>query len=53
MTNALRHGGARALGVMIELEDDRLAVAVTDDGSGFDTTLPRGASGTTPRPATG
>ena len=46
VTNALRHGGAHSLRVSIELDVDCLAVAVVDDGSGFDAPTAGPRSGT-------
>lgn len=36
LTNARRHGEASAIGVKIERIGDRVAIAITDDGRGFD-----------------
>jgi len=36
LTNARRHGHARAVSVSIEREDSRAKITVADDGSGFD-----------------
>jgi signal transduction histidine kinase len=36
LQNALRHGGARRLGVRLGRGDGRLALEVSDDGGGFD-----------------
>ncbi|CAN5230979.1 hypothetical protein BH11ACT1_BH11ACT1_16080 [soil metagenome] len=46
VTNALRHGGATSLRVAIDLDMDCLAVAVVDDGSGFDAPTAGPRSGT-------
>jgi len=46
VTNALRHGGAHSLRVSIDLDVDCLAVAVVDDGSGFDAPTAGPSSGT-------
>lgn len=46
VTNALRHGGAHSLRVSIDLDVDCLAVAVVDDGSGFDAPTAGRRSGT-------
>ena len=46
VTNALRHGGANSLRVSIDLDVDCLAVAVVDDGSGFDAPTAGVRSGT-------
>jgi signal transduction histidine kinase len=46
VTNALRHGGANALRVTLDLDDDCLAVAVIDDGSGFTVAAGGSTSGT-------
>jgi signal transduction histidine kinase len=46
VTNALRHGAAQTLRVTIDLDDDCLAVAVIDDGSGFDVEAATARSGT-------
>ncbi|WP_158274504.1 ATP-binding protein [Cellulomonas sp. WB94] len=46
VTNALRHGGAHSLRVAIDLDVDCLAVAVVDDGSGFDAPTVGPRSGT-------
>jgi PAS domain S-box-containing protein len=36
MTNAVRHAGAKRLGVTLQVEDGALVLAVRDDGRGFD-----------------
>jgi signal transduction histidine kinase len=36
LTNAARHGRARKAHVLLEREDDRVLLAVADDGQGFD-----------------
>jgi signal transduction histidine kinase len=46
VTNALRHGGAHSLRVSLDLDVDCLAVAVVDDGSGFDAVVAGARSGT-------
>lgn len=46
VTNALRHGGAHSLRVALDLDVDCLAVAVVDDGSGFDAVASGAGSGT-------
>jgi two-component system, NarL family, sensor histidine kinase UhpB len=46
VTNALRHGGAHSLRVSLDLDVDCLAVAVVDDGSGFDAVVSGARSGT-------
>jgi signal transduction histidine kinase len=47
VTNALRHGEAHSLRVSLDLDVDCLAVAVVDDGTGFDELAAGPGSGTT------
>jgi signal transduction histidine kinase len=46
VTNALRHGEAHSLRVSLDLDVDCLAVAVVDDGTGFDELAAGPGSGT-------
>lgn len=46
VTNALRHGEAHSLRVTLDLDVDCLAVAVVDDGTGFDELAAGAGSGT-------
>lgn len=41
VTNALRHAGARRIGVTLRREDGYLAIEIADDGGGFDTAAAR------------
>lgn len=43
LDNALRHAGATVIGVRIHAGADALAAEVTDNGTGFDSALKRGA----------
>nr|WP_245215656.1 sensor histidine kinase [Pararoseomonas baculiformis] len=45
LTNILRHAGARAVSILLELRDGALRLAVEDDGRGFD---PEAAAGEGP-----
>jgi PAS domain S-box-containing protein len=44
ITNAIRHARARRIGVELERQGQRLSVAVTDDGTGFDVAAARCAA---------
>lgn len=35
--NAVRHGAPSAVGIRVEVKDDGMALAIADDGTGFDT----------------
>jgi signal transduction histidine kinase len=35
-TNAIVHGGAKSVSIVLTLDDERLTLAITDDGRGFD-----------------
>jgi signal transduction histidine kinase len=37
LNNAVRHGGASEIGFRVRVLDDRLWIAITDNGNGFDT----------------
>lgn len=40
LNNAIRHGGATEVGFRVRMEDDRLCILITDNGSGFDPSEP-------------
>ena len=45
LTNALRHSGAREVTVSLTADAENVTLAVTDDGKGMPTQLPRDSSG--------
>jgi signal transduction histidine kinase len=40
LNNAVRHGSASEVGLRVRVEDDRLCILITDNGSGFDPSEP-------------